>query len=319
MLKLKSRIVEEDIYKVVALAQGHPVFKIEGFGHDSGFIDAIVIKQEPRPDRRQIQSNLRLMHIVDPKARTHVLHRSEVAALMAWCSEGGLGDSMNAPEAREIRNYMTQGGAWTKMELKTLTLLDDAMDKRLQGDKADVRFIARALKQSGGLEKLGEIIAVDLFVGNQDRFYYPSGYGKKLDCGQKLKCLGNVGNVFIASGANDSGAPIGLDGFDPNNYYRNFSIPLDNENAWQGIVLGNANALKDWVGDVVWDLEYVLGPRNRKNPFGSKNRLGKDRKARILSGIAHGLGVIKADTLRRYNQTDMPPGLQTRGSYLGWW
>lgn len=339
MLSIKSEFSEADIYLVKTLASGHPVYKIEGWADDHGKIDTLVVKKEDGANsaRTHVQSNVMIMNVVDRRARTEMLSPREIDALKAWCGPRGIGGFQYPQVAMDIMRYMGSLGSWTKMEFKNLTMLDSAAASAQDGDKADVRTISRALKKSGGLEKFGEILAVDLFVGSSDRFYYPSSFewntlrkGGKIGLSNpprfpdKFIVMHNMGNVFVASGANGKGRPIGLEIFDPNNYYRDFDKSIDdNAVAWTGsaFLKSNADDLKVWAGYVITDLETALGPRNRKSSHFSSKRLGSNRKARLVKGIYHGEKIMKRNIegVRKRGNVQMLQGLEDRGAILGWW
>lgn len=318
-MNIRHPILEEDIWNAVALAPGHPVFKIEGFGEGS-FVDALVIKLEAHKNDANVAFAARMMTLVDSNARTHVLKPDEITALKTWCGFGGLGDIRMVPAANELKTMLGIPGAWVKMEVKRLVMLDSAIDKRLKGDKADVRWIARALKHRGGLEKVGEIVAADFFNGNEDRFCWPPP-GVPVPGGTiRFQTIQNVGNVFFACGANGSGVPIGLDSFDPNSQQRYLHVAVD-ESTWMGRILKPVNGAyrKTFAKNLVSDLEIALGPRNRKNPFAKTHRLGSHRRRRILTGIANGENIMKRYLVnwRNSGQT-IPVGIASKMTILSW-
>lgn len=336
MLSLNSPIVASDIYIVKALAPGHPVFQIEGFGDDHGKVDALVIKQEGAQAATNVKSATSLMNIVDRNARTIVLNPMEVQQLKLWAGGSELPDLTALRAAKELETQLGYQGAWVKMEVKKLTMLDEAVNKRLDAnnpDKADVRLIAKGLRKSGGLEKLGEIIAADLFNGNSDRFGTPiksermgiaSGPG-----GINLVTINNVGNVFFECSGRGSGKPIGLDSYDPRNEWKVLNnsaltgmTPTDFR--WGGIVLQrNKKAEREeYAREIVVDMEALLGPRNRKIPRGTTNRLGTRRKARLVHGMDSGAKKIKR-ALQRWKRKNPPndahyTDIVAKMNALGW-
>lgn len=326
MLKIDSPIVYTDIYNIVPLAKGHPVYKLEGWGNDQGKIDAIVVKMESMSanatsaHRRDVRVATGVMNVIDRSARTHVLTREEVGQLRMYADGGNVADTDGLAAANELKNLLNDPkGVWTKMEVKQLMGLDGALKKRLAGDKADVRAIAAALKKNGGLEKLGQIIAADLFSGNNDRFDYLGGI-KADGLPERFKVIRNLGNVLIACGANGRGEPIGLDSYDPNNEYREYSKAIDPGSDWGGLLLTAAKTPErnTFVEGVISDLEMALGPRNRKTIFGSKNRLGSNRKQRLLNGMLSGKNIIQRAVTPLKNRPGISPGLASRIALMGW-
>lgn len=326
MLSIKNSIRDDDLYKVSQLAQGHPVYLVEGFGDlDNSKVDQIVLKLEVNEPRKDVMFAAATMTLVDKNARTVALSNMEVAMVKRWCDgELQLADSVSAisPQGavEALKADLGRNGTWVKMEVKRLTMLDGALANRLQGDKSDIRLIAKALKSKGGLEKLGEIITADLFIGNSDRFDCIYGGINEPGLPQRLKVIRNLGNVFIACDGNGTGKPIGLDNYDPNNEFRKVTQPIHNINEWPGkLLMPNKNSEREqFLGKIVFDLEMVLGPRNRKTAFGSTNRLGKNRKNRLLKGMKNGANIIRTALRSRRTHPNFPEGMRHRMELLNW-
>jgi len=333
MLSIKQPLKAEDIYQAKELAPGHPVYQLEGWGDGhSNKIDTIVLKNESG-DARNVQLATTMMNIVDAKSTQIVLSTQEVQQLRLWATTAGCPNVETFRTTQAITTALGQGGSWLKMELRQLLTLDDAVNNRVnKNDKADVRVIARALKKHGGLEKLGEIISADLFNGSQDRFAYPpftNAQDGKYP-GIPLKVIQNVGNVFVACNGNGSGAPIGLDNFDPFGQQRHVDgMAAQNMDlsvlAWGGNLLLKTNAAQRnaFVSATIEDLEALLGggQRNRRNPFGSQNRLGTGRKRRLLNGIDSGAKKMKkafAHCRKQAAGRNLSEGVSRKLSTLGW-
>lgn len=325
MLKINSPIVYTDIFNIVALSAGHPVFKLEGWGDDSGNIDAIVVKQEMGTgdtfNRRDVRVQTGLMTRVDRGSNTIVLKREEIDQLKMYADGGSVADAEGLKAANELKRQLGIPGVWIKMDLKHLVGMDSALKHRMQGDKTDVRLIAAALKKQGGLERLGQILAVDLFNGNKDRFVFSKAAGgKHPDLPDRFKAISNLGNVLVALDGNGRGSPIGLDSYDPSNYHNDLRTPVGKNDDWPGMLLarGMDQDRMTFAGNVIFDLEMVLGPRNRKIAFASKTRLGSNRKQRLLNGILSGKNIIQRTLVPRRNSPGFPIGLTTRMALLGW-
>lgn len=332
MLGVKNPLKAEEIFKVSELAPGHPVYKLEGWGDGkSSKIDAIVLKGESGHSK-SVQIAAAMMNIVDARSTQIALTPQELQEVKMWANGGDVPDVDAFRAAQAFGTALNQPNTtWLKMELKQLMTLDDAVFKRLQGDKADVRFIAHALKKHGGLEKLGEIISADLFNGSNDRFAYPpltkAQDGKH--AGVPLKVIQNVGNVFIACNGRGSGSPVGLDNFDPFSTARHVvgqeAMDMDlGVQSWGGNLLlkQHATIREQFVKGIIEDLEALLGgPRNRKNPFGSQNRLGTGRKQRLLTGMESGMKKMRnefARLKRNANGRTFPVGINRKLAQLGW-
>ncbi|MEN8150234.1 MAG: hypothetical protein ABFS86_10450 [Planctomycetota bacterium] len=327
MLSLNSPINAADIYTAKALAPGHPVFKLDGFGDDRGKIDSVVVKLETNQSSANVQAAAMIMTVVDRNARTEALKPLEVGQLKLWAQGGEVPDVDAFQTALDLARQLEIPGAWVKMDVKRLTMLDGAVKKRLDPanpDKADVRLIARALKKHGGLEKLGEIIAADLFNGNTDRFGPPfelqPGRGPG---GIPLDAIYNVGNVFVACDGKGRGSPIGLDNYDPASEWKDLNNGDIDPNRWGGMLLHPRRKAdrEQYAGLIVSDLEALLGPRNRKFSLSSKNRLGSGRKRRIRNGMGSGAKKLKR-ALQRWQRTSpsgrLKAGVTAKMAALGW-
>jgi hypothetical protein len=333
MLSIKRPLQAEDIYGAKELAPGHPVFQLEGWGDgNSSKIDTIVIKNESG-NTRNVQLATKMMSIVDSRSTQNVLTVQEVQQLRTWANSADCPNVETFRTTQAVAKALGEGGSWLKMELRQLMTLDSAVNNRVnQGDKADVRVIARALKKHGGLEKLGEIISADLFNGSQDRFAYPpmtqAQDGKYANI--PLKVVQNVGNVFVACNGNGSGTPIGLDNFDPYGEQRhvdgaqaqNMDLSI---HTWGGNLLLKTNGTQrnEFVKATIEDLEALLGggQRNRKTRFGSQARLGTGRKRRLLKGIDSGAKKMNkafSGYRKRAQGRNFSEGVARKLNTLGW-
>lgn len=332
MLSIKKPLKADDIYGASELAPGHPVYKLEGWGDGvSNKIDAIVIKVESG-NSRNVQLATMTMNMVDRNSTQLVLTPQEVAELKTWATTADCPDLATFRTAQAITMALAQPGSWLKMNLKQLVTLDDAVNNRVNNnDKADVRVIARALKGSGGLEKLGEIIAADLFNGSNDRFAFPPQAAQDGKYpGIPLKVIQNVGNVFVACNGNGSGKPIGLDNFDPFGQQRHVDGAQAQHmdlsiNSWGGNLLTKSfpTQREAFVKGVIEDLEALLGggSRNRKTPFGSQARLGTGRKRRLIKGIESGAKKMHKAFSRAQRQArgrNLSDGVGRKLAALGW-
>ncbi len=304
----------DDIAYVDPLAPGHPVFMLNGFD-----ADRLVIKLESVKNQAELKFTAKFMSAVDPNSKAKVLGQSEVAALREWTNrwENRHDDESGA---KELSEGLSSQGSWTKMRALRLQTLDTAVDGLGQGDKAGVRSFAKALNAPGGLEKLGEIVAADLFNGNRDRFNPDTGV--TLPDGTSTKCLNNVGNVFLMLGPDGQRNVAGLDAFDvwnPIKFQHANWIQTD----WKGALLADNQRSERlrFARQIVDDLNHVLGARNRKIAFGRTKRLEHGAEMRVNTGMESGARKLR-DRARQYligNQQRCPPGLLTRLKLLGWY
>ena len=335
MLSIRTAITADDIFAAREISTGHPVYLLEGEGDGKGNVDAIVIKQE-MGDRRDVQAVAQIMNLVDKKAQQISLSGQEVQAIRTYAMERDQPDVESFRTCKAIETALRQGGSWIKMPLKVLLTLDKAVEKLAKGNKQDVRIIARSLRQSGGLEKFGEIIAADLFNGNYDRFRYPPSQASKfLSDGSFVgRVVVNQGNIFVACTGGGRGTPVGLDNFDPNSDAGRLSgkdsmggdTDYSDQN-WGGHLLlrSHKNQWENYAAGLIADMEELLGgPRNRKKPFSSKNRLGTARKRRLTHGMESGKKTIKTAFSRWSKQEKLgqnrpyEEGIAKKLAALGW-
>jgi|SRR5262245_13033935 len=304
-LSIDQPILANEIADACSLAgENHTVYLLQGFDKSK-----LVIKKEKigafgegEGRKEALRTNLNLMHAVDRDAKVVVMTGAEVEAIKVYVDylrhvAMATGEALSR-EIQFLWDRLGEGGKWTKMRFKQLTQLDKAVEDRLGGNKAGVRRFAAKLNAPGGLEKLGEIIAVDLFNDNGDRFCLEGGMGFN---GTILQFLFNLGNVLLSAGQ-----VSGLDSFDPNSPHKKPRQPLSRDYAWGGKLLSaDSVRVRDRVitkgslaEGIVADLEVVLGPRDRKFFLSRKQRLAIDAKRRIKQGIASGTTKIR-DHLRR--------------------
>lgn len=325
MLSTRTPISAADIHSIAALKAG-TVFQLFGFGDDRGRIDSIVIKQERGQRANDVAVAGMLMSVVDRSARVVVLSPEELQQLKLFAQGGEVPDVAALNAAQDLAATLNVPGAWVKMGVKRLTTLDEAVNRRLDPNnpsKADVRVIARALKKSGGLEKLGEIIAVDLFNGNDDRFGPPFNLNPGQFNGVPLQAVYNVGNVFVACSGSGKGSVIGLDSFGPTSEVKDVDDGHVDLRRWGGLLLrpDKAAEREQYAGLIIADLEALLGPRNRKIRFASQNRLGTGRKKRLTKGMEQGARKLQKafQVWRRQNAgREMRAGVAARANLLGW-
>ena len=126
-------------------------------------------------------------------------------------------------------NYSDPAFNFVKMAALNVADLKDALEQRLapNPNKASLRSFTETLKASGGWRDSGQILAVDLFVGNLDRIS-PFEGSQRIIAGQSFHfhALINVSNVFkvdLADGSSEVGA---LDFVDSINPYKLMTVPL---------------------------------------------------------------------------------------------
>jgi hypothetical protein len=321
-LSLATPITANDILWIDHLSPGHPVYAL----HDG--TTAIVVKQEqvhfPVGRKEALRHNLLLMSAVDLDAAVVVLSGAEVTELTQFVeNEAQLAIVTGiavSPAVQNITLALGMPGKWVKMAVKRLFDLEKAATQLANGDKSGVRRFAHALNAVGGLEMLGEIIAVDLFNDNTDRFVVAGG-GRQYN-GITLNHMVNIGNVLLSSGR-----VSGLDSWDPNAAIKNTRSTLANldpNNEWGGYLLSPAAAVTinnrvltadAFAAQVVVDLEFVLGPRNRRLRGLRTGRLDAHASTRIVRGMRLAIPRMRA---RLRLEVPLPQLIQDKANALGW-
>ena len=333
MLSVREPIKAIDIYSIKDLKTGqNPVFQLFGFGDANGKVDSIVVKMEEGDargnfQRRDVRAAAKHMEIVDPRSRTEILNPAEISALKLWAMGGTVPDAAMLQLTNMLATQLGRRGVWVKMATRKLIKLDTAVLKRLDPnnpDDTDVRIIGKALRDKGGLEKLGMIVAADLFNGNTDRFTLPDPHFPGTAPGTggiPMQVVTNVGNVLVASVGGNKAHPIGLDSYDPMSEWKNVDSPTPAVgNTWGGLILrpNQKAARKSYAEKIVSDLEALLGARNRT--FRNKNQLGTRRKSRINNGMEEGAKKLKKAlrTWRRRFPNQDVKGVKAKMDLLGW-
>ncbi|QPF75637.1 hypothetical protein G8A07_23775 [Roseateles sp. DAIF2] len=328
-LALNQVIDSNRISSCTELSPGRPVYLL--VGHDGS---SLVIKQEltiHASDPQNLDRALKNMAVVSPSATAEVLTLLEVLELQSWVDLEHDVAQMTFraldPNIQTLRNTLGQGGTWHKTnKLAGVQDLNDAVARATQhADKSGVRAIAAALNRPNGLEALGQIIAIDMFNGNHDRFdvsYVPNGQavGVPNPRGGQFMALVNLGNVILHI-HNGALRPVGLDAYEAMGAFRDFSGGAT-PHGWSGLNLGATPAAStfrtNFSQDIVTDLEAALGPRNRKIAFATKRRLPTNAAARVLNGINVGALLLRQDLTALRQANGASAGLLARMNSLNW-
>jgi hypothetical protein len=325
-LSINNTLDADDILAVSMPSPGHPVYILSGPN-----LSRLVIKQEMTymahgtGQKESLRTNVNIMHAVDKDAHIVVMTAAEVQEVRDFVQHeqlvaNAVGGALS-PALQNLSNALAGGGKWVKMGVKRMSDLKAAGLDRIAGDKMGVRQFAAALNADGGLEKLGKILAADLFNDNQDRCSVGGGMAFN---SVGLRYLVNVGNVLLSSGKLS-----GLDSWDPGGptkETRQHLAAVDPNNEWGGYLLGpagqvtvNGNVVtRDaFAAGVIADLEVVLGPRKRRLGILRKQRLDKHAKTRLLTGMTSGAGKIRTH-LRGIGFNALPVLIQDKVTALGW-
>lgn len=351
-LSIHRRIHSRHVIGIKKLVPDLPVYLLTG---ERG--SKIVIKRDrasnvdrgkKENDPRSMRRTFKNMAAIDKSVKAVQLTQGELRSIARFTSEWEHGSKNlnpfrwdnNIGAATKLHNDLkAPGTAWIKTNFfEGLVDLESAASDARNGakrDKTGVRAIAKALSAPDGLEKLGRIIAVDAFNGNNDRFnlgpihdYSAKPERTKIFDIQQNKFvdvetwrLVNAGNVacFIQD---EVLKPAGMDPWSGSSPLRNFETDAgpdiaDLDIKWTGRLLADdQRADREQIGyDVVDDLETLLGPRNRKLFLAKTTRLPRDAGERITRGIEQGTLQLKRHLLSKSRQQ---PGLVKRMETLGW-
>lgn len=298
-----------------------------------------VIKQDLINSNRHAMNPASIMNAIDPSAHSRTLGKQELMQLRDWATGNKafmevedhtyfmkiVNDALKPPTVPRpgMPGQSQQSGAWTVMQAKgNLHDLESAAEKRLAGNKAGVKAITEKLRAPGGLEKIGEIVAVDAFNSYGDRVDFDGNGGKKVDgFDTRCKCLWNPGNFFV----DGNEGVLGLDAIDPNTEFNNWErmpdIPTGSIYSGTFLRRDNAQARMNLCRMIHEDFELLLGPRNRRGVYkvvGAKHRLPKDSTQRLCRGMESGAQKILAHLQKRFINGQIPMGLKQRLDKIGW-
>lgn len=323
-LSMAENIKQSDIHEV-KLLKDMKVFLLIGITDER-----LVIKIDS-VGTDQIKDANRVAKVIDRSARVKILTRQEVFELKTYVATYNelvaFYDAMgmtNVPFLRSDKETMDQLKSqldnldkypepFVKMEAMRLQNIQAALEERAKGNKAVVRDIATTLKRDGGLEKLGQIVALDMFNDNTDRFYPNYNTRKKTGPFEfECKACVNPGNVMLAVQTDGTMNLTALDFIDPNSRMKTYGGNVaDTDGAsHKGIgAISVKSSRKSFAEDIVHDLEWFLHPKRSK--YSLKTKLGRDAVGRIDKGILQGSKAIK-DYLRQKYPGALPGNLTAR-------
>ncbi len=350
MLSMYRDIRETEIEDIEILRPG-TVYKLTGHAGE-----VVVVKKEGgNANSTQLRQASKIMGAVSKVAGDlKPLSDQEKKELHKWAdfmisctrdyNENKLNDCQPVQVASEIKSIFMilhngsmvdaggQSALWYKMPYSALTPADKILEQRIGAggavDKSLTQALRKGLKDTGGLEQLGKIIAADMFLGNGDRFLPPGaeGAGSTVSNAKhhgtkdlKFVSLKNPGNLFLLGKNTQMKMSVsGHDYFDPNSQFRNFDSQLrDLEDVnmggetWLGRSIANARSRRAFAKVVVQDLETLLSPNKRKGSL--RTKLGTGAYRRVESGMRDGIGQIVAEYDKQASTgATMPGGMTER-------
>ncbi len=306
---------------------GHPVYLLTTSGGEQ-----YVVKMERTKGGDDVKTASRSMEMMYAMARvvgggvsSRSLEDSEVAAFFAMARR------LAVDEATQQEMHTMEGYARPlKSERKRTTWLPGfthtgidqnpmmwiIMDfqkglKDLEGlmKSPDLSQIFRTLtdlQKDSNLAALGRILAVDMFLGNNDRFDLERGG------------ITNPGNVFFVS-ENGAYTLHGIDPVSPNGTNA-FHMALDKQSGrWLGFMLNDDAKLK-WIAWMALEsVVSALFPKLRRNQqVKFAFAFGPAEKDKVYEGIKQGKALIHVLCNRMMQSPRRPAGLQSRMEALGW-
>jgi len=324
-LSVNNPIVAIEIDKIKMFKE-LKVWLLVGFNNDK-----VVIKKDA-VFAPQIKSSSPAIKAIAPNSKLKILTPAENNALMSyvtnyeeWAREyEAMGAILDPEEDQAVKDLKEALGPnfrepFVKMEAQNVTDIEKALEQRAAGNKTNLRAFTATLNGPGGWERLGQIVAADMFNGNRDRFY--PNLGRALDFrGHTLKMhvLVNPGNVFRVDATH--GSQVGaLDFVDPNCFFKDINEPLAvgeqrTGKKWPGRLLANKSDRKRLADEIVHDLELVLNPR--KSMFSLKTKLKSGAADRLVTGMIEGAKQIKTKLEAKYNPNRWTQGTTDRYKIL---
>ncbi|HTO39438.1 MAG TPA: hypothetical protein VL026_00570 [Rhizomicrobium sp.] len=306
----------------------------------------LVLKAEANVTGDRIKAAAPVLKAIDPTVRMKPIDPSEIIEiekfLKAWRKyvdfiEWAAGSGSNTPIANaeefcmsELASCIRQFGAvgpggktsiakMSYVRMSTLGIVLDVERAALtdaswtEAREMFAKFI-KALNKSGGLEKLGQIMAGDFFISNQDRFQ-SNGQGMgtmihvqeptdgKRKRSHVLKVLFNLNNIILVKPAKGKKTrPSMLDYMDPNAMFSDIGQTVDaleaasvvkqDPKTWPMRVLIDRKERSTIAKNLADDLAYILQPQPGNSFFGRGNVGGSGAAARIEKGILQGIRAI---------------------------
>lgn len=285
------------------ISNGHPVYKVTLNGN------SYVLKAETAADATSssdVKWASKIMNnVVDRKKTTEtkvrILNEHEID-VVATRYPRFFQDGANKVRLEETLG--TPDSVWVLMHFQgNMFITDDNMD----GGKKQQLF--SIINHGIFWKKLGKVIAVDLFTGNNDRFDF--GYYDQIPTGQEGTFWSNKGNLFINISDLNNRVPMGMDYFFAQNAFgkdgvgdQGFIRIMSNKVEVNKVsVLIIASIMSELTG-------YNLGVKANKNSGSKSKRTTKMRgytstadkyRAYLTSSIWDGLQEIKRYLVNKRN------------------
>lgn len=274
----------------------------------------MVVKQEVKAFATAQKSAVfgaKIMKNIDGETKASALSDPELQVLsrLPTFTMGGLG--LPAPTTSLSRDYLrfcmqNPNGIWIKMAFVENLV---GLDKVLKSDMDSRNLLLDMRIDERILSSLGEVIAGDIFVGNEDRFTHS---------GRNLGAVVNAGNILFKAQQGTKG--VGLDWFQAQGEFSNlYSAPPPD---WAGPLLNNAQEITRFSKRAISDLNGLFA--EKLDDLRTPDLLTEYNAGNLEDGIIAGRDKLKTYlvTKTRKDATaqshKVPGGVLIRMQILGW-
>lgn len=271
---------------------------------------SVVIKGEYPANRTaaDAQQSIRLagkmMHLASPGIQAELLTQAEIAVLKS------LNPAQLPTPVRMYLNTCLQGLVFYKMPFMTgVHEANDMMDKG-----KTVKLLGKLKGNFITVAGLGKVVAVDLFIGNHDRF-------------DTSGSVSNTSNVLFTKNLDKTYTPVGLDFYHAESEASNLVAPppVGSTEAihgtpsmlrWGGPILMNPRSMSVYTQRCIASLNRMF---KREAPMLTPaDLLGPPDETAFAAGMAEGVRDLRAYLTKKAGKGKLPQGVLDRMSLLNW-
>ena len=281
------------------ISAGHPVWKVTMPQNHVVIVKAERVGNGKSRDETLVSATfgVHLMAAVTPGMEAVKLSQNELRAM--WDinqshvkqQANDQGALAKAHITHELKDDLTHNVVFKMPFVPDLMKLDKAIETH-----KNVEFAQHlAAEDYAATIELGKILAVDLFIGNDDRFAENGD-------------LVNSGNVLLHKDGQNKWHAIGLDHFSYYGQHSNLSTPAGQ--GWGGAKLNTPNQMLNFAGKIMTALNAT---GNGKPALGLQAKF----QEKLAQGLAQGAAMIRA-TVQHSEPSTIPDGVKTRFQTLHW-
>jgi hypothetical protein len=314
---LPNIIHQAHLLRITNIAPRHPVFEVAWNDLPGKQPDRLFIVKGDEGSADSVGTAYMMMRDVARGARARLLDPQERKFFFA----AGAQDSVADPATKAyLTTLMAAPFQWVLMGYKAALL---ELDKVLSAQDAGTAALMLAcLKDAENLQRLGAILAVDMFTNNTDRFEVLPG----------RKGIANKGNVFFVRKASGDLRIKGLDPFDYTKSKARLETVVtgtkDHTDAgwWSGILLKSDAELERIAKNACKSLSTELGGILRASGYAEsvikQLSLRSEHVKTVVASMKTTRQLIKDSCTAKMMRTDLKAqvrtGLQSRMQALGW-